>query len=201
MRENVISMGLFDSAADIKIYDYKTRSIHEEKGLLLFFKGKDIIAGIGTECTSYTLSMTDYELCIPIKLGRIEDYTACEKLFKYFKSKYVDNLDGKRRLLKRANKIALFLHEPCSLVDKKAYSDLMYSLGYGNVFIIDANTELAGMTAEEAIWALEEVHGKIDCAFEITKNDKYQYASEAYKEFVSRLDNWGYDLSIIKEFE
>ena len=194
-------MGLFDSAADIRVYEYKTKSIHEEKGLILFLKEKGVIAGLGTECMNYITSMSDYELCIPIKLGRIEDYSACEKLFKYLKAKYVDNRDGKRRILKRSNKIALFLHEPCSMVDQKAYSDLMYSLGYGDILIIDADTNIMGMTAEEAIWALEEVHGKIDCAFEITKNDKYLYAREAYKEFVGRLDNWGYDLSIIDEFK
>ncbi len=194
-------MGLFDSAADIRIYNYKTKTVHEEKGLLLFHKDKEMIAALGSECTSYTPSMKELELCIPIKLGKVVDYTAAEKLLKYLKQKYVDSLDGKRRLLKRSNKILLFLHEPCSEVEKKIYSDLMYILGYANVLIIGAETELVGMTSEEAIWGLEDVHGKIDCAIEITKNDKYQYAHAAYDEFVNKLGNWGYDTSIINEFE
>lgn len=185
-------MGKFDSAADVKIYDYKTRSIHEEKCCLLMFRENGKIACLGNECTQYIgRSELESEPCIPIKLGRVVDYTAAENFFKYLHRIYIKKTNGKPRLFKRSNKILLFLHEPCSEVDKKIYMDLMAFLGYANVILITSETNLGGMSPEEAIWSSEEVHGKIDCAFEIGKKDLRDYARYAEQELKKDLKRWG----------
>ncbi len=135
-------------------------------------------------------------MCIPIELGKVIDYTAAEMLFKGLHSKYIKQANGKSRIFKRSNKILLFLHEPCSAVDKKIYMDLMNSLGYANVLLITAETELAGMTPEEAIWISDEVQGKIDCAFEIGKNDLSEYARFSAKKIKQDFKRWGCDVDL-----
>ena len=194
-------MAFFDSAADIKIYNYKTREIFSEKCLMAFHKGTNTVAAVGEECTNFSPNDDRVDLCLPIVMGKLANYTAAHMLFKYFIQKYIYTINGKRILLRRSTKALIFLHEPCSEVDMKMYNDLLYSLGYKEIFIITAETELNGLTVEEAIWRSEEVHGKLDCAIEIGKDDKYQYARYAYEQLKKDYKRWGYDMDVIKDFE
>lgn len=194
-------MAFFDSSADIKIYNYKTREIFSEKCLMAFHKGTNTIAAVGKECTNFSPNDDRVDLCVPIVMGKLADYTAAHMLFRYFIQKHIYMINGKHRLLRRSTKALIFLHEPCTEVEKKMYNDLLYSLGYKEIFMITSETELNGMTVEEAIWGSEEVHGKLDCAIEIGKDDKYQYARYAYEQLKKDYERWGYDIDVIKDFE
>jgi hypothetical protein len=190
-------MEIINSAADIKIYNYRDRTVHSEKGLVLFKKEKDnfIIACLGEECEKYRMDLSDsdnYVLAIPFSLGAIADYPVAEKLLKYLLNKYVHTSGGKRRLFKRADRVLLFLHEPCGPVDLKAYEDLMMLLGYKDVHMITTKTDLGGLSVEEAIWNMEEAQGKkFDCAIEITKNNPYEYAKYSYEKLLEDFKRWG----------
>ena len=64
--------------------------------------------------------------------------SAAHMLFRYFIQKHIYMINGKHRLLRRSTKALIFLHEPCSEVEMKMYNDLLYSLGYKEIFIITA---------------------------------------------------------------
>ncbi len=189
-------MSMMDSAADIRIYNYKTKKVHTEKGMVLFGREPVTVACLGSECEEAMTQISDmqnYALVVPISNGRIYDYTASEKLLKWMVHKYIDEAGGKRRIFKRSTKALIYLHEPCSPIEKKAYTDLMYILGYKNILMLDCSTDLGGMTPQEAIWSAEEVHGKIDCAIEIAKDDLAGYARASYEQFVNDCKRWRVD--------
>ena len=126
---------------------------------------------------------------------RIYDYPSSEKLIKWMIRKYVDQADGKRRILKRSAKALIYLHEPLRPLDLKAYEDLMHLVGYKEVLVITSSTDLGGMTPEQAIWSAEEVHWKLDCAIEITKEEPLGYARYAFERFKKDCKRWGVDPS------
>ena len=66
---------------------------------------------------------TEYSIVVPKEMNEYEIKAISE--FKYLLNKYVHTSGGKRRLFKRADRVLLFLHEPCGPVDLKAYEDLM----------------------------------------------------------------------------
>ncbi|MBR5636643.1 MAG: rod shape-determining protein [Pseudobutyrivibrio sp.] len=187
-------MSLFDQDADIKIYNYKTKKVHMEKSSILLHAETQKIAALGNECSQYVEGDTRFKLVHPIVMGRVEDYSLAQAFFKWIVNANVNYIDGKRRLFKRSNRVLIFLHEPCSEVDKKIYCDLLYELGYKNIFIISADTELGNTTPEEVIWNAEETYGKLDFAIEITKEDKYQYARYLYKELQNSCKRWNIHL-------
>jgi len=164
---------IMDSAADIKIYNYKTKTVHTEKGVVIYDTATNIFKCFGNECVE-TFDKFRYDKNIiqvaPICMGKIYDFTAAEHLIKWMIDKYVDRADGKKRHFKCSNRTIIYLHEPMSPVDVKAYTDLMYMQGYKNIHVISADTNIAGMTPEEAIRNAEEPLGKLDCAIEITKD-------------------------------
>ena len=64
--------GVIDSAADIRIYDYKTKTVHTEKAMVLFIKDTLTIACLGNECEAAYEQITDkenYSFVIPISMG------------------------------------------------------------------------------------------------------------------------------------
>ena len=71
----------------------------------------------------------------------------------------------------------------------------MYLVGYKEVIVITSNTVIGGMTPEEAIWSAEEVHWKLDCAIEITKEEPLGYARYAFERFKKDCKRWGVDPS------
>jgi hypothetical protein len=187
-----------DSAADIRIYDYKTKTVHTEKAMVIFREDSLTIACLGNECEAAYEQITDkenYTFVIPIAMGQIYDYITSEKLIKWMIGKYVERADGKRRIFKRSPKALIYLHEPLSPIDIRAYEDLMYLVGYKEVIVITSNTVIGGMTPEEAIWSAEEVHGKLDCAIEITKEEPLGYARYAFERFKKDCKRWGVDPS------
>jgi hypothetical protein len=189
---------VIDSAADIRIYDYKTKTVHTEKAMVLFRKDTLTIACLGNECEAAYEQITDkenYSFVIPISMGKIYDYITSEKLLRWMIGKYIDRADGKRRIFKRSSKALIYLHEPLSPIDLRTYEDLMYLVGYKEVIVISSNTDLGGMTPEEAIWSAEEAHGKLDCAIEITKEEPLGYARYAFEEFKKDCKRWGVDPS------
>ena len=187
-----------DSAADIRIYNYKTRTVHTEKGMMIFKREPKTITCLGNECEAAYEQIMDKEnfvFLIPISMGKIYDYVASEKFIKWMIRQYVDQVDGKRRILRRSSKALIYLHEPVGPVDKKTYYDLMYLVGYKEVIMITSDTDLGGMTPEEAIWSSEEAYGKIDCAIEITKDETLGYARYAFENFKKDCKRWGIDPS------
>ena len=187
-----------DSAADIRIYNYKTKTVHTEKAMMIFKREPVTVVCLGNECEAAYEQITDkenYIFLIPISMGKIYDYPSSEKLIKWMIRKYVDQADGKRRILKRSAKALIYLHEPLRPVDLKAYEDLMHLVGYKEVLVITSSTDLGGMTPEQAIWSAEEVHGKLDCAIEITKEEPLGYARYAFERFKKDCKRWGVDPS------
>ncbi|MBQ4219708.1 MAG: rod shape-determining protein [Butyrivibrio sp.] len=185
---------IMDSAADIKIYNYKTKTVHTEKGVVIYDTATNIFKCFGNECVE-TFDKFRYDKNIiqvaPICMGKIYDFTAAEHLIKWMIDKYVDRADGKKRHFKCSNRAIIYLHEPMSPVDVKAYTDLMYMQGYKNIHVISADTNIAGMTPEEAIRNAEEPLGKLDCAIEITKDSPLEYARYAYETFKKDCKRWG----------
>ena len=189
---------VIDSAADIRIYDYKTKTVHTEKAMVIFIKDSLTITCLGNECEATYEQITDkenYSFVIPIAMGKIYDYMTSEKLIRWMIGEHVDRADGKKRLFKRSPKALIYLHEPLSPIDIRAFEDLMYLVGYKEVIVITPNTDFGGMTPEEAIWSAEEVHGKLDCAIEITKDDPLGYARLAFENFKKDCKRWGIDPS------
>ncbi len=199
-------MGVFDGAADINIYNYKTRQMHTEKGVLLFDKksvdsGAPKVLALGNECLDiYMPGDPRYELVIPICLGKIQDYMATEMLFKWMIDKFIRSENGKMKLLKRSPRALLFLHEPSSNVDLKVFNDALYMCGCRDIINMTSQTVIGNMTNEEAIWRSEETHGKIEFALEITKNEPREYARYEYKKLVADYKRWNIDLGEIKNF-
>lgn len=196
-------MELLNSAADIRIYNYSDRTVHSEKGLVLFRKEKEnfFVAALGEECEQHRMDLSDpehYVLSVPFSLGAITDYPVAEKLLKYMISKYVHTVNGKRKLLKRSSSVLLFLHEPCGPADLKAYQDLLMLLGYKDVHMVTEGSDLGGLSVEEAIWKMEELQKrKFDCAIEITKNNPYEYAKYSYEKLLKDFERWGIEPSEI----
>ncbi len=189
---------VIDSAADIRIYDYKTKTVHTETAMVIFIKDSLTITCLGNECEATYEQITDkenYSFVIPIAMGKIYDYMTSEKLIRWMIGEHVDRADGKKRLFKRSPKALIYLHEPLSPIDIRAFEDLMYLVGYKEVIVITSNTDFGGMTPEEAIWSAEEVHGKLDCAIEITKEEPLGYALYAFEKFKKDCKRWGVDPS------
>ncbi|MBR1702887.1 MAG: rod shape-determining protein [Lachnospiraceae bacterium] len=201
-------MDPFDACADIKIYNYKTREIHSEKALVLIHEDTGKILAVGNDCERFALGNEMLRLVAPIALGRVVDYNAAEALFKWLHHKYI--LNKKYRLFKGNKKGTICHHEPCSRVDAKYYSDLIFSLGYKSVILI--STEVVGakpedmtlddtLTLEDALWEIGARDNKVECAFEVTKEDPYRYAKCACGRFLSNCKRWGVDpKEISKEF-
>ena len=162
-----------DSAADIRIYNYKTGTVHTEKGVVIYDKSTLDVKCLGNECADTfdkIWNSKNYALAVPISMGKIYHYIAAEMLIKWMIGKYIDRVDGKLRIFKRSKRALIYLHEPMSSIDVKTYTDLMYMQGYKNIQILSTDTTIAGMTPEEAIRNAEESLGKLDCAIEITKD-------------------------------
>ncbi|RKM55793.1 hypothetical protein D6853_09615 [Butyrivibrio sp. X503] len=192
-------MNIIDSAADIKIYNYKTKEMHCEKALVWIRNDTETLTCLGDECVDAykTLPESDKQnmtLIAPIALGKIVDYANAERLIRYMVKKYIDGAGGKRRIFRRSSRALLVLHEPCSEIEQKAYEDLVYKIGYkGGVSVINSETKLYDITHEEAIIHAEETSGKLDCAIEITKNEPKKYAECAFEIFKSNCKRWGVD--------
>ncbi len=92
-----------------------------------------------------------------------------------------------------SKKALIYLREPMSPIDKKAYEDLMYILGYRDIFVLDSNTDFGGGAPEESIWWMDENEGKLDCAIEITKDEPLGYARSAFEDFKKDCKRWGVD--------
>ena len=81
-----------DSAADIRIYDYKTKTVHTEKAMVIFREDSLSIACLGNECEAAYEQITDkenYTFVIPIAMGQIYDYITSEKLIKWMIGKEI----------------------------------------------------------------------------------------------------------------
>ena len=201
-----------DSAADIRIYNYKTGTVNTEKGVIIYDKSTLDIKCFGNECADTfdrIWNSKDYAQDVPISIGKIYEYKAAVMLIKWMIGKYVDRVDGKLRIFKRSKRALIYLHEPMSTVDLRMYMNLMRFLHYRDIYIISANGDhkmycenihvigtekfLAGRTPEEAIRKAEEVYGKLDCAIEITKDRHLEYARYAYETFKKDCERWGID--------
>ena len=207
-----------DSAADIRIYNYKTGTVHTEKGVVIYDKSTLDVKCLGNECADTfdkIWNSKNYALASPISMGKIYHYIAAEMLIKWMIGKYVDRVEGKLRNFKRSKRALIYLHEPISPVDIRMYIDLMLMLSYKdiyvitmdtghikgdkirfagkNIHVIGTDTFLAGRTPEEAIRKAEEAYGKLDCAIEITKDRHLEYARYAYETFKKDCERWGID--------
>ncbi|MEE3496107.1 MAG: rod shape-determining protein [Butyrivibrio sp.] len=185
---------IIDSAADIRIYNYKTGTVHTEKGVVIYDTAVNVYKCFGNECEeAFDKLRYDKNIIqvIPISMGKICDFTVAQHFIKWMIGKYVNNVDGKRRIFKRSSKALIYLHEPMSSIDVKAYTDLMYMQGYKNIQVLSTDTTIAGMTPEEAIRNAEESLGKLDCAIEITKDKPLEYAHYAYETFKKDCKRWG----------
>ncbi|MBR1853886.1 MAG: hypothetical protein IJ794_12220 [Lachnospiraceae bacterium] len=195
-------MDPFDACADIKIYNYKTREIHSEKALVLAHVDTGKILAVGNDCERFALGDEMLRLVAPIALGRVVDHNAAEALFKWLHHKYI--LNKKYRLFKGNKKGIICYHEPCSQIDAKFYSDLICSLGYNSAILISTEEVRAkpeDMTWEDALWEIGARDNKVECAFEVTKEDPYRYAKCACGRFLSNCKRWGVDpKEISKEF-
>ena len=92
--------------------------------------------------------------------------------------------------------IMLTYNEKTLIIDAKYYSDLIFSLGYKSVILISTEEVRAkpeDMTWEDALWEIGARDNKVECAFEVTKEDPYRYAKCACGRFLSNCKRWGVD--------
>ena len=138
----------------------------------------------------------------PITLGKINEYKLTTMFIKWMINKYINYANGKKRLFRRSRKALIFLHEPMSLVDQKAYEDIMFLMGYNRgISEINSETILCNLASEQAIWSSDNKDNKLDCAIEVTKDNTIEYARFAYEKFKNDCKRWGVELQELTESE
>ena len=76
---------IIDSAADIRIYNYKTGTVHTEKGVVIYDTAVNVYKCFGNECEeAFDKLRYDKNIIqvIPISMGKICDFTVAQHFIK-----------------------------------------------------------------------------------------------------------------------
>lgn len=122
----------------IKVFVKKSGIVLEELSLVTFDKTDGKIIAVGNDAEPYQKSSEGnlVTLC-PLRWGSIADYTVSLQLFRYILDKAV----GKRMLPGRKPKIAVSIPASATEVERKAFMDVFYQAGAGEVILSDLSFE------------------------------------------------------------